>query len=139
VHPKFQTPWVNTVVVGVLACAAAGFMSLDKLADLSNVGALTAFGVVCATVIYLRFTSPDLARPFRVPLYPVVPILGVLMCGLLLLTLMRTEHTRNFFLGYLVIGILVYFVYSMRSSKLGKGVLVSGHEAEPMELPHKDN
>lgn len=137
VHPKFKTPWVNTILVGVLACLAAGFMSLDKLSDLSNVGALTAFGVVCATVIYLRIASPNLERPFRVPLYPVVPILGVLMCGLLLLTLMRTDHTRNFFLGYLVIGILVYFVYSMRNSKLGRGILVTGHEADPMELPHK--
>jgi len=137
VHPKVQTPWVNTILVGVLACLAAGFMSLDSLADLSNVGALTAFGVVCATVIYLRIASPDLERPFKVPLYPVVPILGVLMCGLLLLTLMRTEHTRNFFLGYLVIGIVVYFVYSMGSSKLGRGILVTGHEADPMELPHK--
>ena len=137
VHPKFQTPWVNTILVGVLACLAAGFMSLDKLADLSNVGALTAFGVVCATVIYLRLASPGLERPFKVPLYPVVPILGVLMCGLLLLTLMRTDHTRNFFLGYLVIGIVVYFVYGMRNSRLGRGILVTGHEADPMELPHK--
>jgi hypothetical protein len=50
---------------------------------------------------------------------------------------MRTDHTRNFFLGYLVIGIVVYFVYSMRNSKLGRGILVTGHEADPMELPHK--
>jgi APA family basic amino acid/polyamine antiporter len=140
VHPKFQTPWVNTLLVGLLACLAAGFMSLDDLADLSNVGALTAFGVVCATVIYLRFTAPDLQRPFRVPLYPVVPILGVLMCGLLLLSLLtRSDQTRNFFLVYLAIGMVVYFVYSMRSSKLGKGILVTGHEAQPMELPHKDD
>ena len=137
VHPKYQTPWVNTVLVGVLACLAAGFMSLDKLADLSNVGALTAFGMVCATVIYLRVAAPDLQRPFRVPLYPVVPILGVVMCALLLATLMRTAHTRDFFLWYLAGGILVYFIYGMRSSKLGRGVLVTGHEAEPMELPHK--
>ena len=59
------------------------------------------------------------------------------MCGLLLLTLMRTDHTRNFFLIYLAGGILVYFIYGMRSSKLGKGIVVTGHEAEPMELPHK--
>ncbi|MCA3758452.1 MAG: amino acid permease [Phenylobacterium sp.] len=138
VHAKYQTPWVNTLVVGILACLAAGFMSLDKLADLSNVGALTAFGMVCATVIYLRIAAPDLQRPFRVPLYPAVPILGVLMCGLLLLSLLtRSDHTRNFFLGYMVVGILVYFLYSMRSSKLGKGIVVTGHEAEPMELPHK--
>lgn len=137
VHPKFQTPWVNTILVGILACGAAGFMSLDKLADLSNVGSLAAFGIVCATVIYLRFTAPDLARPFRVPLYPVVPIMGVLMCALLLLTLMRTAHTRDFFLLYLAVGTVLYFVYGMRSSKLGKGIVVAGHEAEPMELPHK--
>jgi APA family basic amino acid/polyamine antiporter len=137
VHPKFQTPYVNTLVVGLLAMLAAGFLSLDALSDLSNVGSLAAFALVCVTVIYLRRTDPGLARPFRTPLYPIVPIAGVVMCLVLLMSLMATEHTRNFFLIYLVIGIVVYFVYGIRSSNLGKGVLVTGSEGEPHELPHK--
>ncbi|MBL8555912.1 MAG: amino acid permease [Phenylobacterium sp.] len=137
VHPKFQTPYVNTLVVGLLAMLAAGFLSLDALSDLSNVGSLAAFALVCVTVIYLRRTDPGLTRPFRTPLYPVVPIAGVVMCLVLLMSLMATEHTRNFFLIYLAIGIVVYFVYGIRSSNLGKGILVTGSEGEPHELPHK--
>lgn len=137
VHPKFQTPYVNTLVVGLLAMLAAGFLSLDALSDLSNVGSLAAFALVCITVIYLRRTDPGLARPFRTPLYPVVPIAGVVMCLILLMSLMATEHTRNFFLIYLVIGIVVYFVYGIRSSNLGRGILVTGSEGGPHELPHK--
>ncbi len=70
VHPKFRTPWINTMIVGAVAAAAAGFMSLDALADLTNVGSLAAFAIVCITVIYLRIAAPDLKRPFRTPFYP---------------------------------------------------------------------
>src|SRR5207302_2857872 len=96
-----KTPWINTIVVGIAACYAAGFMSLDSLADLSNVGTLTAFALVCLTVLYLRFARPDLARPFRTPLFPVTPILGAVMCAVLLMSLMATKATREFFLIYL--------------------------------------
>ncbi len=137
VHKTFQTPWINTIIVGIAAMCAAGFLSLDALSDLSNVGSLAAFALVCITVIYLRTTEPNLARPFRTPLYPVVPILGAAMCAVLLMSLMATPATRHFFLGYLILGVIVYFAYGMRSSKLGKGVVVGGHEAAPMELPHK--
>ncbi|MBX3483123.1 amino acid permease [Phenylobacterium sp.] len=137
VHPRFKTPYVNTLVVGLLAMLAAGFLSLDHLADLSNVGSLAAFALVCITVIYLRRTDPGLARPFRTPFYPVVPVLGAVMCLILLMSLMSTPNTRNFFLIYLVIGIVVYFAYGIRSSNLGKGILVAGSEGEPHELPHK--
>jgi APA family basic amino acid/polyamine antiporter len=138
VHKTFKTPWVNTLIVGVAACAAAGFMSLDALSDLSNVGSLTAFAMVCITVIYLRMSAPALERPFRTPFFPIVPILGALMCLVLLLSLMTTPATRNFFLTYLAIGIAVYFLYGMWNSKLGKGIVVAGHEAAPLELPHVD-
>lgn len=137
VHPKFKTPWINTIIVGIAACGAAGFMSLDALADLSNVGSLAAFAIVCVTVIYLRVTAKDLARPFRTPLFPFVPIAGAVMCLVLLMSLMASAPTRNFFLIYLAGGIVLYFVYGMSHSNLGKGIRVTGHEAEPMELPHK--
>jgi APA family basic amino acid/polyamine antiporter len=138
VHKTFRTPWINTIIVGVLAMGAAGFLSLDALSDLSNVGSLAAFALVCITVIYLRVSEPGLVRPFRTPLYPVVPILGAIMCLVLLLSLMSTPATRNFFLGYLVVGIVIYFLYGIRASKLGRGILVTGHEPEPfVDLPLK--
>jgi APA family basic amino acid/polyamine antiporter len=138
VHKKFKTPWINTIIVGVAACFAAGFMSLDVLGDLTNVGSLAAFTLVCVTVIYLRFSSPELVRPFKTPFFPVTPIIGGLMCVVLLMSLMAVAVTRNFFLIYLGIGILIYLAYGMRNSKLGKGIAVPGHEAAPMELPHID-
>ena len=136
VHAKFKTPWINTIIVGILACLAAGFMSLDALSDLSNVGSLAAFAMVCATVMYLRYARPGMNRPFKTPLFPLVPILGVVMCLLLLMSIMANHETRNFFLIYLGVGILAYFCYGMWFSQLRKGVVVEGHEAEPMELPH---
>jgi APA family basic amino acid/polyamine antiporter len=138
VHKRFKTPWINTIIVGVAACAAAGFMSLDALSDLSNVGSLTAFALVCITVIYLRIANPGLERPFRAPLYPFTPIIGAIMCAVLLMSLMAGAATRNFFLTYLVIGIVIYFLYGIRNSNLGKGIPVTGHEATPMELPHAE-
>lgn len=137
VHKKFLTPWINTILVGIAASIAAGFLSLDALSDLTNVGSLAAFALVCITVIYLRTTHKDMPRPFRTPLYPAVPILGAVMCLILLMSLMAGEHTRNFFVIYLVIGIAVYFLYGIRKSKLGRGIVVEGSEGEPRELPHR--
>ena len=135
VHKRFKTPWINTIIVGIAAACAAGFMSLDALADLSNVGSLAAFTIVCITVIYLRVSSPGLTRPFRTPLFPLTPILGAIMCVVLLMSLMAGVKTRNFFLIYLAIGIVVYFCFGIWNSKLGRGITVEGHEASPMELP----
>ena len=121
VHPKFRTPWINTLIVGVCAAGAAGFTSLDSLSNLTNVGSLAAFAIVCITVLYLRYTSPDMVRPFRAPFSPVTPIIGALMCMFLLMSLMSHAATRNFFLIYLVVGIGVYFAYGIRHSKLARG------------------
>jgi APA family basic amino acid/polyamine antiporter len=136
VHRKFRTPWINTLIVGVLAAGAAGFMSLDALADLTNVGSLAAFAIVCITVLYLRFAAPDLKRPFRTPLFPATPILGALMCLFLLMSLMAKSVTRNFFLVYLAGGVVVYFAYGLWNSKLGKGEIVIGAEPTP-DLPKR--
>jgi APA family basic amino acid/polyamine antiporter len=146
IHQRFRTPWINTIVVGIIACGAAGFLTIDNLADLSNVGSLTAFALVCITVIYLRFSSPNLERPFRTPLYPVVPILGAVMCFILLRSILNNKALieflglkftiAQFFTTYLIVGFLVYFTYGLWNSKLRKGEVVSGHEPSPMELPH---
>jgi len=136
VHPKFRTPWINTLIVGAIAAGFAGLMSLGALADLTNVGSLAAFAIVCLTVLYLRYAAPGLKRPFRTPLFPATPILGALMCIFLLMSLMASAHTRRFFLIYLIGGIVVYFLYGIRHSKLGKGEIVIGAEPSP-DLPKK--
>ncbi len=136
VHQKFRTPWINTLIVGVLAAGAAGFMSLDALADLTNVGSLAAFAIVCVTVLYMRIAAPDLKRPFRVPFYPATPILGAVLCLFLLMSLMAKDATRNFFVIYLVGGIVLYFAYGLSHSKLGKGEIVLGAEPTP-DLPKR--
>lgn len=130
VHKTFKTPWINTILVGILAMGFAGFMGLDALANLTNVGTLAAFAIICVTVIYLRFARPDMKRPFNMPM-PVmlaVSALGALMCVFLLMSLMAHAPTRNFFLVYLAGGFLLYFAYGMWNSKLAKGVVVKGHE-----------
>ena len=139
VHKKFKTPWVNTILVGALASGFAGFMGLDALANLTNVGTLVAFAIICLTVIYLRFARPDLKRPFKMPSSVAIPVagLGAVMCAVLLMSLMAHVPTRNFFLNYLGGGIVIYFFYGMWNSKLGRGIVVAGHEAAPEELPHK--
>jgi APA family basic amino acid/polyamine antiporter len=138
VHKRFKTPWINTIIVGVLAVAAAGFMPLDRLSELTNVGSLAAFAMVCATVIYLRVTHPTMVRPFRTPLYPLTPILGVLMCLFLLMSLMAVPATRNFFIPYMLGGIVVYFAFGMWNSKLGRGLLEETPELAPMQAPHPE-
>jgi APA family basic amino acid/polyamine antiporter len=135
VHPKFKTPWINTVIVGILACGFAGFMGLDALANLTNVGTLLAFAIVCFTVIYLRYARPQMQRAFKTPLFPVTPVLGAAMCLFLLMSLMAHDATRNFFLIYLAGGIVLYFAYGMWHSKLGKGEVVYGHEELPTQTP----
>jgi APA family basic amino acid/polyamine antiporter len=136
VHKRFKTPWINTIIVGITAAGAAGFMSLGALSELTNVGSLAAFAIVCITVLYLRVSHPTMPRPFRTPLFPLVPILGAVMCVFLLMSLMSVPDTRNFFLVYLAIGIVIYFAFGMRNSKLGRGELVERVELAPMEAPH---
>jgi|SRR5688572_8958955 len=135
VHAKYKTPWINTLIVGVLACGFAGFMGLDALANVTNVGTLAAFSIVCITVIYLRYARPDMPRLFKTPWFPFTPALGAVMSLFLLMSLMSDEATRNFFVPYVVIGVVLYFVYGMWNSKLGQGIVVHGHEVLA-ETPH---
>jgi len=118
VHKSFKTPWVNTLIVGVLVSIAAAVFDINTLGDLTSVGTLAAFAIVCFTVIYLRRTRPDLERGFTVPLFPVLPILGILSC----LYLITTVELRvlQFFLYFLAGAVAIYFVYGIWNSKLGR-------------------
>jgi len=119
VHPKFKTPWVNTLLVGILTAVAAGFFDINVLGDMTSVGTLAAFAIVCLSVIYLRRSAPELPRGFKVPLYPITPILGILSCVYLITTVPVSVLT--FFLWYMLGGILLYFVYGMWNSNLQHG------------------
>lgn len=116
VHPKFGTPYRVTIIVGVIVAIIAGLIPLSELAELVNIGTLFAFVMVSLGVVILRRTHPDLPRSFRTPLMPLVPILSVLACLYLMLNLPVQTWVR--FLGWLVIGFGVYFLYSRRNSRL---------------------
>ena len=119
VHPKFRTPHVTTIWTGVAVGGVAMFTDISTLGDLTSIGTLFAFVLVCVGVIVLRRTDPDRARPFRAPLVPLVPILGALMCAVLMLSL-PLETWGRFFL-WLAIGLVIYFLYGRRHSRLQHG------------------
>jgi APA family basic amino acid/polyamine antiporter len=119
VHPKYQTPWINTLLVGLITAFAAGFLDINLLGDATSVGTLAAFAIVCLSVIYLRRAAPELPRGFKVPFYPVLPVLGILSCGYLITTV--PGHVLLLFLGYLAVGMVIYFFYGMHFSNLQTG------------------
>ena len=119
VHPKYQTPWINTLLVGLITACAAGFVDINTLGDATSVGTLAAFAIVCLSVIYLRRAAPDLPRGFKVPFYPVLPLLGIASCGYLITTV--PMHVLLLFLGYLAVGMVIYFLYGIHFSNLQTG------------------
>jgi APA family basic amino acid/polyamine antiporter len=118
VHNKFQTPYINTILVGLIIGLVAATTPIDILGDLVSLGTLTAFSIICFTVLYLRKKEPNLARPFKVPFSPYFPILGIGFCGYLIYGLLSNPVTVQFYGVYLVIGLAIYFLYSHKHSKL---------------------
>ena len=118
VHPRFRTPHVTTILSGVFVAFFAAFMDIGEAANLSSIGTLFAFVLVSGGVIILRRRDPGLHRPFRTPFVPIVPILGMLTCGDLMISLPWTTWVR--FVVWLVIGLTIYFLYGRRHSRLRK-------------------
>jgi APA family basic amino acid/polyamine antiporter len=116
IHPRFKTPHVATAVTAVFVAVGSAVASLEEMADLCNIGTLSAFVIVCVGVLVLRAREPDRPRPFRCPLLPWIPLLGVLACLLLMLSLPGTAWIR--FGVWLVIGLVFYFVYGWRRARL---------------------
>ncbi len=116
VHPKYRTPYLSTVFTGVAVGLATGILPLQLLGQLVNIGTLLAFVLVCAGVLILRKTRPDLERPFRTPWVPFVPIAGIVCCVGLMATLPGDTWIR--LIVWLIIGFVIYFGYSRRHSLL---------------------
>ncbi len=114
IHERFQTPWKSTILTGCFVALAAGLLPLRLLAELVNIGTLLAFVIVCAAVLIMRRTDPDAERPFRIWGAPVTPILGILICLLLMFSLPVENWLR--LVVWLAIGFLIYFGYGRKHS-----------------------
>jgi APA family basic amino acid/polyamine antiporter len=116
IHPKFRTPWKSTLVTGLGAALFGSLVPIGSLGQMVSIGTLLAFVIVCAAVVILRARRPDLSRPFRTPWVPFVPIMGILISLALMLALNRVTWIR--LVVWLVIGMVIYFTYSVKHSKV---------------------
>ena len=121
VHPRFRTPWIAQIITGLVAMLFAAVMPIGILGELVSIGTLFAFAIVCAGVFVLRFTDPGIHRPFRTPLYWLVCPLGVFFCVCLMCGLPLDTWAR--LIVWMAIGLILYFGYGQRHSKLHHGLL----------------
>jgi basic amino acid/polyamine antiporter, APA family len=118
IHEKYRTPWKATLLTGVFVMTGGALLPIRVLAELTNIGTLFAFVVVCAAVLIMRVLHPEAERPFRAPLVPFVPIAGILTCVMLMFSLGPENWLRLF--GWLALGLVIYFGYGRRHSVLAR-------------------
>lgn len=118
VHPRFRTPHVTTILTGVAVGVCSMFTSIDEMVDLTNIGTLFAFSLVCIGILILRKRDPDRPRAFKTPWVPLIPICGIASCVYLMMGLPRVTWVR--FGLWLVVGMVIYFLYGYKKSLLGK-------------------
>jgi APA family basic amino acid/polyamine antiporter len=118
IHLRFRTPWKSTILTGLAVGTLASLIPLGILAELVNIGTLFAFIIVCLSVLIMRYHHPEAHRPFRCPWVPLIPILGALLCLLLMFSLPAANWLRLAI--WMVIGILIYFFYGRRHSVMAK-------------------
>jgi APA family basic amino acid/polyamine antiporter len=116
IHPRFRTPWISSIITGLFVAGFAATLPISLLGQLVSIGTLLAFVIVCAAVILLRKRRPDLERPFRTPLVPYVPLLGILVFLLLMVSLPLDTWIR--LVVWLLLGFAIYFGYGIRHSRL---------------------
>ncbi len=116
IHPRFRTPYKNTILVGILAAIVGSLTPIDDIGKMVNIGTLLAFVIVCVAILILRHTNPGQARPFRTPLVPWIPLLGILFNGYMMYKLGAINWIR--LIGWLLIGLVIYFSYSRKHSRI---------------------
>ncbi len=121
IHPKYRTPHITTILTGVVAGAVAGIFPIGILGELVSIGTLLAFVIVSAGILVLRYREPNLPRPFRTPLVPLVPILAILICGYMMVSLPGDTWLR--LLIWMALGVAIYFGYGKSHSRLGRAEL----------------
>ena len=125
IHPKYNTPYVVTIITGIGVALFAALFPVGALADISNSGTLFAFAMVAIAVMVLRRTDPNRVRPFRTPAVYIVAPVAIIGCLYLFFSL--SGYTLSLFAGWAVFGLLIYFLYSRHHSHVGRG-LVEVHE-----------
>ncbi len=116
-HPKFHTPYKSNMILFVFVGLFAAFLPGSVAGDLTSIGTLFAFVVVCVGVMILRKKDPNLVRPFKTPLVPLVPILGIIICAAMIVSLALSTQLAA--LAWMIVGLVIYFSYSRHNSKLG--------------------
>jgi APA family basic amino acid/polyamine antiporter len=118
ISPRTKTPAMSILIIGIVAALIAGLVPITLIVEMVNIGTLAAFIIVAASVIILRSTSPETPRPFRCPLVPLVPLAAIALCGYLILVLPFVTHLR--FVAWMAVGLIIYFLYSRRHSRIGR-------------------
>jgi APA family basic amino acid/polyamine antiporter len=118
VHKRYKTPHMTTLITGLIVAIASALLPIRVVAELCSIGTLFAFIIVCSGVIVLRYTRADIHRPFKIPMFPVLPAVGALLCAYLMINLPKTAWER--FLAWLIIGLTIFFTYGFRKSRLAR-------------------